>query len=79
MVDVLHGIAVADPYRWLEDGDSDETRAWVALQNDVTRTVLSAIPWRDPIHASLDALFSIGLVGPPSIRGERYFYQRRDA
>ena len=75
---MLHGVAVADPYRWLEDGDSAETRAWVEQQNAITRSVLEALPNRDAIHARLDRLFAIGSVGAPTVRGSRYFYQRRD-
>lgn len=78
VVDVLHGVAVADPYRWLEDGESEETRAWVEQQNATTRSVLESLPNRDAIHAKLDRLFAIGSVGTPVVRGSRSFYQRRD-
>ena len=40
VVDTYHGIAVADPYRWLEDGDDPEVAAWVAAQNELTRSLL---------------------------------------
>src|SRR5262245_58267937 len=78
VVDLLHGVAVADPYRWLEDGDSADTRAWVDAQNAATREVLDVIPQRAAIHARLDQLFTTGSVGTPVVRGTRYFYQRRD-
>ena len=45
-VETLHGQQVADPYRWLEDPDSAETRAWVAAQNRHTRAHLDALPSR---------------------------------
>jgi prolyl oligopeptidase len=77
VVEVLHGVAVADPYRWLEDGDSAETRAWVDAQNAFTRAALDGLPGRDAIHARLDSLLTTGAVGTPVVRGERYFYQRR--
>ena len=76
VVDVLHGVAVADPYRWLEDGESAETRKWVAAQNARTRSVLEALPERAAIHAALDGLLTTGSVGPPVLRVERFFYQR---
>ena len=44
LVEVLHGVSVADPYRWLEDGDAPETRAWVEAQNQFTRAVLDIMP-----------------------------------
>ena len=43
-VEELHGERVPDPYRWLEDGDSDETRAWTEAQNRFTREYLDAVP-----------------------------------
>jgi prolyl oligopeptidase len=46
VVDVVHGVQVADPYRWLEDGDAADTQAWVAEQNRHTRAVLDAMPTR---------------------------------
>src|SRR5579859_3613030 len=78
VVDDLHGTAVVDPYRWLEDGDSAETRAWVEAQNERTREYLDALPFGDGIRARLDELFTTGSVGTPVLRGSRYFYQRRD-
>ncbi len=56
VVDILHGVPIADPYRWLEDGDSEETRAWVALQNTATRMMLDAAPHRGTLHAQLDSV-----------------------
>jgi prolyl oligopeptidase len=78
VVELLHGVEVADPYRWLEDGDAEETRAWVAAQNAFTRAHLDAAPGREHIHARLDQLLTTGAVSAPVIRGQRHFYQRRD-
>jgi prolyl oligopeptidase len=78
VVDVLHGVAVADPYRWLEDGESEATRAWVTAQNSFTRSVLTGVPQRGAIRSRLDQLLTVGTVGSPAIRGARLFYQRRD-
>jgi prolyl oligopeptidase len=77
-VEVLHGVPVADPYRWLEDGDSPEARAWVEAQNAFTRSVLDNLPQRPAIHARLDKLLMTGSVSTPVLRGARRFYQRRD-
>jgi prolyl oligopeptidase len=78
LVETLHGIAVADPYRWLEDGEAVETRDWVAGQNQRTRTFLAAVSQTDAIRARLDTLFTTGWVSAPVVRGVRAFYQRRD-
>jgi prolyl oligopeptidase len=76
--EVLHGQEIVDPYRWLEDGAAPETRAWVAEQNAYTRRVLDALPTRSAVRERLDRLLSVGSVGAPVPRGERYFYARRD-
>ena len=55
-VDLIHGVEVADPYRWLEDGESDETKAWASYQNARTRAVLDALPTRPRLHARLTEL-----------------------
>src|SRR5256885_12718803 len=47
LVETLHGVRVADPYRWLEDGDAAEVRAWTEHENRATRQALDAIPGRD--------------------------------
>jgi prolyl oligopeptidase len=69
---------VADPYRWLEDGDSPEVRAWTEAQGDYARCVLDAVPGRAAIAGRLEELFSIGSVAPPVVRRDRYVYERRD-
>lgn len=78
VVETLHGVSVADPYRWLEDGDSAETRAWVEEQNERTRRFLGTLPEAGAIRARLDDLFTAGWVSAPVLRGKRAFYQRRD-
>jgi len=76
-VDVRHGVEVRDPYRWLEDGEADEVRRWSEAQGLHTRAVLDAIPFAAAIRERLRALFSIGLVSAPIVRGGLYFHQRR--
>jgi prolyl oligopeptidase len=73
VVEQVHGIAVADPYRWLEDGDAPETQAWVAGQNDHTRAVLDRLPQRAGLVDRFTQLVGAGTSGAPSIRGGRLF------
>jgi len=75
-VDELHGVNVPDPYRWLEDVDSDETAAWVQAQQTLTESVLRTIPFRDEIRRRLDALTDVEAVGVPKEAGGRLFFTR---
>ncbi|WP_082565481.1 prolyl oligopeptidase family protein [Duganella sp. Root1480D1] len=76
--DNYHGTLVADPYRWLEDANSDETKAWVLEQNKVTQAWLAQIPEREAIKARLTKLWNYERYGVPSKKGGRYFYSRND-
>ena len=77
LVETVHGVSVADPYRWLEDGESAETRAWTAAQNARTEALLSAVPGRAALEARLAELLGTGVVGAPAVRGSRLFYTKR--
>ncbi|AGY59634.1 prolyl oligopeptidase family serine peptidase [Gloeobacter kilaueensis] len=72
-VDDYHGTLVADPYRWLEDPDSPETREWVAAQNAVTFDFLEAIAGREAIKKRLEQLWDYERYGIPFKEGNRYF------
>ena len=76
IVETLHGHEVADPYRWLEDADDPATRAWSKAQDELVRPFLDRIPERDRLAARLRDL-SVGLVTPPTVRGDRSFIMRR--
>jgi prolyl oligopeptidase len=77
-VEVLHGETISDPYRWLEDGEHPDTRAWTERQNALTEDWLSRFPGRAAIRRRLDELLAIGAIGVPTPARGRYFYQRRD-
>jgi prolyl oligopeptidase len=77
IVDDLHGHPVADPYRWLEDPDDDATRAWSKAQDELVRPFLDQIPARPAVARRLRDL-SVGLVTPPTVRGNRHFLMRRN-
>jgi Prolyl oligopeptidase, N-terminal beta-propeller domain len=66
-VDDYHGTRVEDPYRWLEEVDSPETRSWVEAQNAITFAFLEGIPARPSIHRRLTELWNherFGVSGP---------------
>jgi len=71
-------VAVADPYRWLEDGDDPESVAWTQAQNARTRVVLDALPARPLLHERLLALLKVGSVGSPIVAGDRVFTLDRE-
>jgi len=75
-VDDYHGVKVADPYRWLEDLDSAETRAWVEAENKLTFGFLASIPERNTIKDRLTKLWNYEKYGTPFKEGNRYFYTR---
>ncbi|MEO7426521.1 MAG: prolyl oligopeptidase family serine peptidase [Fibrobacteria bacterium] len=77
-IDDLHGVRIADPYRWLEDLDSAETAAWVEAQNRVTFGFLEAIPQRARFKDRLTALWNYERYGTPFRKGGRYFYFKND-
>jgi prolyl oligopeptidase len=74
-VDEYHGAKVADPYRWLEDTDSAETREWIEAENTLTFSYLENIPYRQAIHDRLKTLWNFERYGVPEQQGGRYFYQ----
>jgi prolyl oligopeptidase len=78
LVEHLHGRAVADPYRWLEDPADPRTRAWSTAQDTVARSHLDALPGRDRFAAALRALTAAGHVGVPVWRSGRRFAMRRE-
>ncbi len=77
VVDVLHGIEVADPYRWLESGDAPDTRTWVAAQNQRSRQALDALPDRGAWHERLVALLAAPMSRSCRVEGPRVFSLER--
>ncbi|MGH9151214.1 MAG: prolyl oligopeptidase family serine peptidase [Acidimicrobiales bacterium] len=77
LVEDLHGRQVADPYRWLEEPDSPEVRAWGEAQDELARSHLDRLPGRDHLRARLHELLAAGLVTVPVHRGGRAFFTRR--
>ncbi len=77
-IDDYHGTKVADPYRWLEDPDSEETRSWVTAQNELTFRYLKTIPDREKIKKRLTELWDYEKYSTPFERGGKYFYYKND-
>ena len=76
--DTYHGVSVQDPYRWLEELDSAETKAWVEAENRVTFGYLEGIKGRAAIKERLTALWNYERYGVPHKEGDRYFFTRND-
>ncbi|HNR92682.1 MAG TPA: prolyl oligopeptidase family serine peptidase [Dokdonella sp.] len=77
-VDDYHGTRIADPYRWLEELDSDETRAWIEAQNALTQRHLDAIPQRAALRQRLEQLWNYERYTPYERHGDLYAYMRND-
>ncbi|MDD1413365.1 S9 family peptidase, partial [Dolichospermum sp. ST_con] len=77
-IDNYHGTAVADLYRALEDPDTEETKAWIEAQNQVTFSYLNEIPAREKIKQRLTKLWNYEKYGTPFKEGESYFYFKND-
>jgi prolyl oligopeptidase len=75
--EVLHGVEVVDPYRWLEDQQSQETRAWIDSQNRYSESILEQLPGRQQLKTRLTELMKIESVGMPTERNGRYFFSKR--
>jgi prolyl oligopeptidase len=78
VIDTYHGVAVADPYRWLEDGASAASRAWIAAQQEFARPYF-ATPEREHLRQRLAELMKVDTLGTPIERGGWYFYVHRAA
>jgi prolyl oligopeptidase len=77
VTETIHGVTIRDPYRWLEDQQSPETRAWIDAQNAYTRTALDPLPRRAEIRERLEQLLKTDRYSPPAVCNGRYFFTRR--
>src|SRR5580658_9352629 len=78
LVEDLFGHQVADPYRWLEDADSPQTREWLAAEQTLWADCQAGLPGRETFAARVRELLRVGSVGLPAWRGMTRFYTRRD-
>lgn len=75
--ETLHGVTIADPYRWLEDQNSPKTRAWIAAQNEYTDSFLKHCPDRAALTTRFGELLKVDTQSAPVVRKGRYFFSRR--
>jgi prolyl oligopeptidase len=73
----LHGVEIVDPYRWLEDQKSPETRSWLNAQIEHTQAVLNSLPGREQLKQRLTELMKVDTLSPPLVRNGRYFFYKR--
>lgn len=75
--ETIHGVEIADPYRWLEDQHSPETRQWIEAENAYTQKFLSRFPGHGALREHLARLLKIDVVGTPIVCQGRYFFSKR--
>lgn len=77
VTEVLHGVPVTDPYRWLEDQNSPRTREWLRAQQQYTRSYLECIPGRDRIRKRIRELLDVETYDSVQKAGKKYFFRKR--
>lgn len=78
VVDDYHGTEIADPYRWLEDDNAEDTKEWVKEQNEVTNEYLSNITYIDDIKKRLEEVWDYAKYSSPFKEGDKYYYFKND-
>jgi prolyl oligopeptidase len=77
-LDLYHGTPVSDPYRWLEDDNASEVKAWVSQQNLVTDAYLQTIPYRQALKSRISRLLNYPRFSTPEKVGDYYFFYKND-
>jgi prolyl oligopeptidase len=77
VTEIMHGVPVTDPYRWLEDQNSHRTRAWIEEQSRYARTYLDSIPGRECIRRRIQAFLAVETYDSLQKAGNRYFFRKR--
>ena len=79
LVETIHGVDIADPYRWLEDQQAPEVREWIDEQDAYTDRIIGSMPGGGAITARLTELMKVDSIGVPTVRNGRYFFEKRSA
>ena len=77
--EMVQGTEIVDPYRWLEDQNSPETRAWIEAQNAYTDSMIAKFAGRDAVRQEVSALIKIDTMSAPVVTNNRYFFSKRRA
>src|SRR5713226_9048300 len=79
VTETIQGVQIIDPYRWLEDQNSPETRAWIDRENAYTDAMLGQLPDKGRLAQRIESLLSTDQMSFPLVRNGRYFFTRRPA
>jgi prolyl oligopeptidase len=77
VTEILHGVSVQDPYRWLEDQDSLRTRNWIEQQTQYARAYLNNIEGRERIRKRIREFLTVETYDSVQKAGKRYFFRKR--
>jgi prolyl oligopeptidase len=77
--EMIHGVEIVDPYRWLEDQDSAETKNWVAAENAYTHSLLDGLPMHERAHRRLMEMYNHDSSDAPYYENGYYFFAKRGA
>jgi prolyl oligopeptidase len=77
VTDVLHGVSIPDPYRWLEDANAPDTKAWIEEQTEYARVYLDGIPGRENLREGVRDLLANQSYDSLQKFGDRYFFRKR--
>ncbi len=77
VVDEIHSTPVLDPYRWLEDQDSDATRKWLEAEDQLLKSALNDTTLQSNLEAQLSSLLRVDAIGIPVVRNDNYFFMKR--
>ncbi len=77
-VDDYFGTKVKDPYRWMEDDKSAETKDWVTAENKITFGYLNQIPYRAKFQSAIEKVFNYPKYSAPARKGEWYYFYKND-
>lgn len=77
-IDDYHGITIADPYRWLENDTSHETKSWVKEENAVTEAYFNQIPYRNELKKRIEIVANYAKYSAPQRKGEWFYFYKND-